>query len=130
MATLAFIGIIAAADPGSSIDVTGLIAPILSTGLVGVILVMLMFEIGVVTKKSAERERVALQASHDNEMSTKDQIVDQLRQDVVELKESNKGLQELTRDKMLPALVQATDVSRAYVTELARMNEQRRARGD
>jgi hypothetical protein len=120
----------AATDPGGSgsIDVTGLIAPILSTGLVGIILIMLMFEIGIMTKKSAERERVALTASHVAEMGTKDQIIEQLKQDVTELKESNKGLQELTRDKMLPALVQATDVSRAYVTELARMNERRAAK--
>lgn len=116
------------ASSGSSIDVGNLIAPILSTGLVGVILVMLMFEIGIMTKKSAERERVALQASHESEMATKDQIIEQLKGDVVELKESNKGLQELTREKMLPALVQATDVSRAYVNELARLNERERER--
>lgn len=121
--------VIAAVDPGSGVDVGNLIAPILSTGLVGVILIMLLFEVGFITKKSADRERAALVASHVTELASKDQIIETLRQDVAEVKESNKGLQELTREKLLPALVQATDVSRAYVGELARLNERRRDDG-
>lgn len=114
-----------AAGSGSGVDVTNLLAPILSTGIVGVILVMLIFEVGFITKKSADRERAAQQLAHENETKAKDDQINQLKADVAELKAANGGLQVLTQEKMIPALVQATEVSRAYVTELARRNDRR-----
>lgn len=120
---------LAASDPSGNIDITSLLAPILSTGIVGVILVMLIFEIGFITKKSAERERKAMQDAHDRELEVTHDQVTGLRADVAELKQANGSLQELTRERMIPALVQATEVSRAYVTELARRNDRRRDDG-
>lgn len=113
-------------DPGSSIDITNLLAPILSTGIVGIVLIMLIFEVGLITKRSSERELEALAAAHAAEIKVKDDLIDGLQQDVRELKAANTALQTLTQEKMIPALVQATEVSRAYVTELARRNDRQR----
>lgn len=98
------------------VDLQNLLTPILSTGVVGVVLIMLIFEVGVVTKKSLDR----METSHGQELSAKDKIIEGQAADIIELKAANQGLQDLTRDKMIPALVQATEVSRAYVAELAR----------
>lgn len=114
---------LAAADNSSGIDVGSLLAPILSTGIVGIVLIMLIFEVGFITKKSADRERDAIKSSHDAELKVKDDLVETLRADIGELKQANASLQVLTQDKMIPALVQATEVSRAYVTELSRRND-------
>ncbi len=109
--------IVAAADTsGSPLDPNNLIAPILSTGLVGVVLVMLIFEIGLVTKKSLER----LVESHKAELAEKDRVITGKDADLADLKAANADLQRLTSEKMIPALVQATEVSRAYVSELAK----------
>lgn len=113
-------------DTSNSIDLTSLLAPILSTGIVGVVLIMLIFEIGFITKRSADRERSTLEDSHRAELAVKDDLIDGLKADVSELKLANAQLQTLTQDKMIPALVQATEVSRAYVTELARRNDRNR----
>lgn len=119
-------GVLAAAsDASSNIDITSLLAPILSTGIVGVVLIMLIFEVGLITKRSADREQDSLAAAHDAEIAVKDDLIDGLQQDVRELKAVNTALQTLTQEKMIPALVQATEVSRAYVTELARRNDRR-----
>lgn len=116
--------LVAAGDPGVSVpSLTNLLAPILSTGIVGIVLIMLIFEIGFITKKSADRERDALRLAHENEIKTKDEQLAQLKADIAELKQANGALQVLTQEKMIPALVQATEVSRAYVTELARRND-------
>jgi len=112
-------------DGGSGIDVTSLLAPILSTGIVGIVLIMLIFEIGFITKRSADREREASDEAHKAEIKAKDDMIDGLKADIAELKLANATLQTLTQDKMIPALVQATEVSRAYVTELARRNDRR-----
>lgn len=112
----------AAGDP-SLPSVTTLVAPILSTGIVGIVLVMLIFEVGFITKKSADRERDASKLAHEGELKTKDEQIAQLKADNAELKQANGALQVLTQEKMIPALVQATEVSRAYVTELARRND-------
>lgn len=116
----------AASDSSSSIDLTSLLAPILSTGIVGVVLIMLIFEVGLITKRSADREQESLAAAHAAEVAVKDELIDGLQQDARELKAANTALQTLTQDKMIPALVQATEVSRAYVTELARRNDRQR----
>ena len=106
-----------AIDPAASgLDPTNLIGPILSTGLVGVVLIMVMFEIGLVTKKSLER----LVASYKAELDLKDAVLRGKEADLADLKAVNADLQRLTSEKMIPALVQATEVSRAYVTELAK----------
>ena len=97
-------------------DPASLVAPILSTGLVGVVLVMLIFEIGLVTKKSLERALASFQA----ELALKDEVIKGKDADLADLKVVNADLQRLTSEKMIPALVQATEVSRAYVSELAK----------
>lgn len=121
----------AGSDPsgtGTTVSIPNLVAPILSTGIVGIVLIMLIFEVGFITKKSADREREAVQASHAAELKVKDDLIAGLRADVAELKVANSSLQVLTQDKMIPALVQATEVSRAYVAELARRSSIERGR--
>ena len=105
-----------AAGGGLSIDWAKLIGPIYSTGLVGLLVLMLIFEIGIVTKKSVDR----LAESHAKELTAKDEIIASQLADLVSIKVVNSDLQKLTSEKMIPALVQATEVSRAYVTELSR----------
>jgi hypothetical protein len=52
---------------GGGTDLTSLLGPILSTGLVGVFLVLLMFEIGIVPKKALDR---ALKSKDDATLPT------------------------------------------------------------
>lgn len=118
----------------SGLSLSGLIGPILSTGLVGIILIMLTFEIGFITKKSRDREVAASEASRLAEIKAKDDQIESLKSEVVDMKLANGTLTQLVQEKMIPAIVQSTDVGRAYVAELARRNdrldEDRRGRHD
>lgn len=109
-------------DP--NIDWGQLIGPIYSTGLVGAMFMLLITETWIVTKKSSER----VLAAKDLQIADKDKIIADLRSEVERcqreeidpLKRANTELQRVTTEKMIPALVQATEVSRAYVQELSR----------
>ena len=61
-----------------------------------------------------------LKTAHDRELAVKDEIIAGLRQDVNELKALNGEMQALTREKLIPALVESTSTNREYVAVLAR----------
>jgi hypothetical protein len=122
---IAAVIIAGAAGDGGSNSVSfngGLIAEVIQFGFLGAVFIDVVgthkFLVPKWTMDKAEE-------AHTKELALKDDIITGLKQDIVELKASNVGLQELTRERMIPALVQATDVSRAYVTELARENDAR-----
>lgn len=114
------------ATGGASVSVNGgLIASVIQFGFLGAVFIDVVgthkFLVPAWTVAKAE-------AGHAKELALKDVLVDQLKADMVELKEANRALAALTQDKMIPALVHATEVSRAYVTELARRNNERGGR--
>lgn len=106
----------AASQPdGTSIDITQLIN-YAQYGLLGLFFVLILLKKFIVPAYTL----VDLKESHERELRVKDDIIDSLRKDIVELKDSVADLQKLTSDKMIPALVQANSLSAAYVQELAR----------
>lgn len=113
---------VAPADTGG-VNLGNLLGPILSTGVVGVVLLMLLFEVGFITKKSHEREVSALESSHQAELKAREDQIETLKNDVSDLKIANGTLATLVQEKMIPAIVQSTEVGKAYVAELARRNE-------
>lgn len=107
----------AASAPGSttSVDITQLIN-YAQYGLLGLFFVLILLKKFIVPAYTL----TDLKESHERELKFKDDIIDSLRKDVVELKDGVADLQKLTSDKMIPALVQANTLSAAYVQELAR----------
>lgn len=61
-----------------------------------------------------------VEEKHDDELRLKDDLITSLQSDVQELKLATSELQKVSNEKLMPALIQATEVSRAYVSELAR----------
>ena len=109
--------VLASADPGSN-PFGGLnyLAPIFSTGIVGVFLLMLLFRIKIMPTYvyddyKAERER---------EIAGKDK-------EIADLKESNAALRTLTEQQIIPALVRANQLSADYAADLSA--ERRRRHG-
>jgi hypothetical protein len=87
-------------------------------GLLGIFVVLILRGAYVVPKYSLTN----LKEGHERELKVKDELIESLRSDLRELKAANNDLQRLTSEKMIPALVQATAVSQAYVAELAQKN--------
>lgn len=116
--------VIAAADTGGSGGSFNgsLIAEVVQFGFLGAVFIDVVGTHKFLVPKWTMDK---VEDGHTKELGLKDDIIAGLKQDIVELKASNVSLQELTRERMIPALVQATDVSRAYVTELARENDAR-----
>jgi hypothetical protein len=102
---------------------TNLVTSLLQLGIVGALLIDVF-----ATHKFVMPHWVLDRAeeAHTKEMSLKDDLIEGLQADVKELKAANAELQQLTIKEMIPALVSATDVSRAYVAELARRNSETR----
>lgn len=103
-------GLLAAAtsDPGGTIDVLKIVSPILGTGLVGVMFLMVIFRVKIMptyvyddAKKEWDRERGRLE--NENE----------------ELKEANQVLRTLTEQQIIPALVRSNQLSADYAADLA-----------
>jgi len=102
----------------------GLIAEVIQFGFLGAVFIDVVGTHKFLIPRWTQSQ---VEEGHARELKLKDDIITRQQQDIAELKESNRSLQELTRERMLPALIQATDVSRAYVTELARLNDARRS---
>lgn len=114
-----------ASDP--NVDWTGLLGPIYSTGLVGLALLALIFEKGIITRASLERARVAheellmsVRSQYEEQISDKDEVIASKDKEIADLKAVNAELQRVTRVDMIPALIHATEAVRAYVAELAK----------
>jgi hypothetical protein len=99
----------------SEVDI-GQLANVAQYGLLGVIFLAIIFKRGLVPQWALD----ALDDSHKRELAVKDEIIAGHRADIAELKATITGLQALTSEKMIPALVQANSLSAAYVAELAR----------
>jgi uncharacterized protein YecE (DUF72 family) len=105
------------------------IAPILSTGVVGVILLMILFRYKIQptyvledAKKEWERERAAIEVRHAEERRHD-------QEDVVELKRSLREGTEVYTHQLIPLLTRLLDSERELV-ELRREEARRRNRGD
>lgn len=121
------VGIAAATDPGTGTDVTfngGLVAQVIQFGFLGAVFIDIMWPHRFLMPTWAHRRELeVVTAGYDAQLALKDAQIKALQDDREELKSANGSLQVLTQEKMIPALVQATEVSRAYVTELARRND-------
>lgn len=116
-------------DAVAAVVPTDWIAPILSTGVVGVILLMILFRYKIQptyvlddAKREWERERLAIEARHAEERRHD-------QEDVVELKRSLKEGTEVYTQQVIPLLTRLLDSERELV-ELRREEARRRNRGD
>jgi uncharacterized protein YecE (DUF72 family) len=105
------------------------IAPILSTGVVGVILLMILFRYKIQptyvcedAKAEWERERAAIEARHAEERRHD-------LEDIVELKRSLREGTEVYTQQVIPLLTRLLDSERELV-ELRRDEARRRNRGE
>lgn len=101
--------LMAAGSTAIQID-PGFVASLVQFGFLGLVLIDLV----------GPHKYLVPRWSLDAQIKVKDEVIQTQRDDIAELKLANSQLQVLTQEKMIPALVQATEVSRAYVTELAR----------
>lgn len=99
---------VAATDPGTSVGGFNLLAPIVSTGIVGVLFIMVLFRIKIMPTYV-----------YDDAMEQKDKEIARLEKDNGELKESNQALRTLTEQQIIPALVRANQLSADYASDLA-----------
>ena len=105
------------------------VAPILSTGVVGIILLMILFRYKIQptyvhedAKREWERERVAIEARHAEER----------RHDIEDIADLKRSLQEGTEvytQQVIPLLTRLLDSERELV-ELRRDEARRRNRGE
>ena len=105
------------------------IAPILSTGVVGVILLMILFRYKIQptyvaedARREWERERAAIEARHAEERRHD-------QEDVIELKRSLREGTEVYTQQVIPLLTRLLDSERELV-ELRREEARRRNRGE
>lgn len=118
---------IAAEGTTSGSPAIDLILPFVNLGVIVVLVIMVVTKNGFVPKWSlddAERrneEQVRqLNESHAREMAAKEDQIDALQADKKELKDTNEELQNLARDRLLPALIESSRLAAAYVAELQR----------
>lgn len=109
------------ADPNTTNPFTGFnyLAPILSTGVVGLFLLMLLFRIKIMPTYV-----------HDDYKVEKDKEIERLEKESTELKEANSALRTLTEQQIIPALVRANQLSADYAQDLASERRGRRGRQD
>lgn len=110
----------------TAIDVNT-IATFAQFGLLGIFFVMLISKKFVVPKwtldsldENHQREMADKESAHTRELAIKDQQIASLEADKRELKKNLDDLQNLTRDQMLPAMIEANRLTAAYVETLAR----------
>lgn len=111
---------------GTTIDVNT-IATFAQFGLLGIFFVMLISKKFVVPKwtldaqdENHKRELADKETAHSRELAIKDQQIASLEADKRELKKNLDDLQVLTRDQMLPAMIESNRLTAAYVETLAR----------
>lgn len=97
-------------DPGPDV------LQFLQFGVVGLVLVMILFKVWIVPAWTLKDAR----AAHDAELALLREANDGLKADVVDLKRTVQVLQDAYSDKVIPALVDANRLTAAYVAELAR----------
>jgi len=85
-------------------------------GLLGVIFLMIVSKKWIVPKWALDDAR----AAYERELRAKEDVIAQQRADIIDLKNTVHELQDLTKERMIPALVQANALSAAYVQELSR----------
>lgn len=84
------------------------LAPILSTGVVGLFLLMLLFRIKIMPTYV-----------HDDWKTEKEKEIARLEKESDDLKEANSALRTLTEQQIIPALVRANQLSADYAQDLA-----------
>lgn len=115
-----------ASSSGNSVDIST-IASFAQFGLLGIFFLMLISKKFVVPKwtlDTLEESHARLVADRDQahvrEIAVKDQQLASLEADKKELKKNLDDLQQLTRQQMLPAMIEANRLTAAYVDTLAR----------
>lgn len=103
----------------TGIDVASLIAPILSTGVVGIILVMILFRIKIMPSYV-----------YDEMVMAKDREIARLEVDKAELKEGLKDTQAVYTEQVIPTLTRVLDAERELVDLRREEAIERRRRPD
>jgi hypothetical protein len=98
------------ADPANTNPFTGFnyLAPILSTGIVGLLFLMLLF-----------RVKIMPTYVYDDYKVEKEKEIARLDKENDDLKEANSALRTLTEQQIIPALVRANQLSADYAQDLA-----------
>lgn len=114
------------ASGSSGIDLPT-IASFAQFGVLGVIFIMLILKKFIVPKWTLDtleenhaRELRGREESHARELASRDVLIASLEADKRELKKNLDDLQDLTRQQMLPAMIEANRLTAAYVDTLAR----------
>lgn len=104
------VGILAAASPSTSdfAAVLQLLAPILGTGIVGVMFIMVILRFKIMPTYVYDDAKV----EWDRERA-------RLEQENAELKDANQALRTLTEQQIIPALVRSNQLSADYAADLA-----------
>lgn len=114
------------ADGSTTVDLSTW-ASFAQFGLLGIFFVMLVSKKFVVPKwtldtleDNHQREIKDRDEAFAREIATKDVLIASLEADKRELKKNLDDLQDLTRQQMLPAMIEANRLTAAYVETLAR----------
>lgn len=99
--------ILAAVVLAQEIDLKALVEPILATGVVGAVLLLVAFDKGLTTTASRDRVVKAVEGERDA-----------ARADLEEAKALIREFNETMRDQIAPALTRSIDVQREYVEAL------------
>lgn len=101
------------------------IVPYLNLGIIAVLVVMFIKGIGVVpqwvhvrTEQDAAGDLVRLEQAHVRHLADKDEQIDDLRDQVEELKTANRVLLEVYQGRLLPALVENNRLTALYIEHL------------
>lgn len=108
-----------------------LILPYLNLGVFVLLCLALVLKWGLVPKwvldeqkRSHDAEIRVKDDTHRRELAARDAQITQLTADREELKQTNNELQNLARDRLLPALIESSRLAAAYVSELQRRSGQ------
>jgi hypothetical protein len=117
-ATVLVAGASSGGDSGDPLSSTAsLVINLVQFGIVGLLLIDIVGTHKFIVPRWVMDQQ---DRANDAKLALKDEQIAGLRTDLAEVKAANNTLQETTRERLIPALVQATDAQRAYVEELAR----------
>ena len=97
---------------------TDLVTAFVNLGLIGLLLLdVLATQRFIVPRRSFD----SLSHERDLREQVLQATIDRLAAEITELKSMNEGLQDVARERMIPALVQSTDAVRSMVDMVGRM---------
>lgn len=119
--------VLAATGGNTSISINGgVITQVVQFGFLGaVFLDLVAFHRFFVTRWTSDREMKAVREGYEARLALQAERIAGLTADLGEMKDGMASLTALTQEKMIPALVQATDIAREHVMQQAIGNGRR-----